>query len=67
MILSGWVGATLGPTMLPAVRDAMRRHTLDYMADGTVLALGRLGREAVALGAATLPVHELLTAGGRMG
>ncbi|WP_328911975.1 MULTISPECIES: ROK family transcriptional regulator [unclassified Streptomyces] len=67
VILSGWVGATLGPTMLPAVRDAMRRHTLDYMADGTVLALGRLGREAVALGAATLPVHELLTAGGRMG
>lgn len=66
VILSGWVGATLGPAMLPAVRDAMRRHTLDYMADGTVLALGRLGREAVALGAATLPVHELLTAGGRM-
>jgi len=65
VILSGWVSAAMGPAMLPAVRDAMRRHTLDYMADGTVLELGRLGQEAVALGAATLPVHELLTAGGR--
>ena len=65
VILSGWVSAAMGPAMLPAVRDAMRRHTLDYMAGGTVLEIGRLGQEAVALGAATLPVHELLTAGGR--
>ncbi|WP_159011702.1 hypothetical protein [Streptomyces sp. NRRL F-5123] len=50
--------------MLPAVRDAMRRHTLDYPAERAVLELGRLGPEQVALGAATLPVHELLTAGG---
>jgi predicted NBD/HSP70 family sugar kinase len=65
VILSGWVSSAMGPTMLPAVRDAMRRHTLDYMAGRTVLELGRLGQEAVAMGAATLPVHELLTAGGR--
>lgn len=65
VILSGWVSAAMGPAMLPAVRDAMRRHTLDYMAERTVLELGRLGPEQVALGAATLPVHELLTAGGR--
>jgi predicted NBD/HSP70 family sugar kinase len=65
VILSGWVSAAMGPAMLPAVRDAMRRHTLEYMASGTVLEMGRLGPEAVALGAATLPVHELLTAGGR--
>jgi predicted NBD/HSP70 family sugar kinase len=65
VILSGWVSAAMGPAMLPAVRDAMRRHTLDYMAAGTALEMGRLGPEAVALGAATLPVHELLTAGGR--
>lgn len=67
VILSGWVSAAMGPTMLPAVRDAMHRHSLDYMAGGTILTLGRLGPEAVALGAATLPVHELLTAGGRAG
>ncbi|MFI0720413.1 ROK family protein [Streptomyces sp. NPDC021224] len=65
VILSGWVSAAMGPAVLPAVRDAMRRHTLDYLAGRTVLELGRLGPEQVALGAATLPVHELLTAGGR--
>ncbi|WP_307795462.1 ROK family transcriptional regulator [Actinacidiphila acididurans] len=62
VILSGWTSATLGPAMLPAVQDAVRRHALDYMAAATSLDLGRLGPEAVALGAATLPVHELLTA-----
>jgi predicted NBD/HSP70 family sugar kinase len=65
VILSGWVSAAMGPAMLPAVRDAARRHTLDYLAERTVLELGRLGPEQVALGAATLPVHELLTVGGR--
>lgn len=65
VILSGWVSAAMGPAMLPAVRDATRRHTLDYLAERTVLELGRLGPEQVALGAATLPVHGLLTAGGR--
>jgi predicted NBD/HSP70 family sugar kinase len=65
VILSGWLSMALGPVMLPAVHDAMRRHSLDYMAAATRLELGRLGQEAVALGAATLPVHELLTAGGR--
>ncbi|MFC4031382.1 ROK family protein [Streptomyces polygonati] len=63
VILSGWLSMSLGPAMLPAVHDAMRRHSLDYMAAATRLELGRLGQEAVALGAATLPVHELLTAG----
>jgi predicted NBD/HSP70 family sugar kinase len=65
VILSGWLSLAMGPTMMPAVRDAVSRHALDYMAGDTVLELGRLGQEAVALGAATLPVHELLTAGGR--
>lgn len=64
VILSGWVSGAMGPMMLPAVRDAMNRHTLDYLAAGSVLELGRLGAEAVALGAATLPVHELLMGGG---
>ncbi|MFJ5610342.1 ROK family transcriptional regulator [Streptomyces sp. NPDC093221] len=63
VILSGWVSGAMGPTMLPAVRDAMRRHTLDYLAAGTAVELGRLGPEAVALGAATLPVHGVLTGG----
>ncbi len=66
VILSGWLSLAMGPSMLPAVRDAMRRHTLDYLRGHTALELGRLGQEAVALGAATLPVHELLTSGGQL-
>jgi predicted NBD/HSP70 family sugar kinase len=65
VILSGWVSAALGPAMLPVVREEMDRHVLGYMSGGTGLELGRLGQEAVALGAATLPVQQLLTAGGR--
>ncbi len=65
VVLSGWLGAALGPAALPAVRDAMHRHTLDYLTGGTAVELGRLGPDAVALGAATLPVHEVLTHGGR--
>jgi hypothetical protein len=45
----------------------MRRHALDHLAGGTAVELGRLGPDAVALGAATLPVHEVLTHGGRTG
>ncbi|MEW2521187.1 ROK family transcriptional regulator [Actinacidiphila alni] len=67
VVLSGWVSGAMGPAMLPVVRDAVRRHALDYLAAGTVLELGRLGPDAVALGAATLPVHGLLAAGERTG
>jgi len=65
VVLSGWAGATLGPAILPAVRDAVRRHTLDYMYGHTLIELGQLGQEAVALGAATLPIVDLLATTGR--
>lgn len=65
VVLSGWAGATLGAAILPAVRDAVRRHALAYMYGSTLIELGQLGQEAVALGAATLPIVELLAAGTR--
>jgi predicted NBD/HSP70 family sugar kinase len=65
VVLSGWAGATLGAAILPAVRDAVRRHTLSYMYGHTLIELGQLGQEAVALGAATLPIVELLATGNR--
>jgi predicted NBD/HSP70 family sugar kinase len=67
VVLSGSAGAIMGPAILPAVRDAVGRHALDYLAERTEVVLGRLGPEAVALGAATLPVARLLAAGGRTG
>lgn len=64
VILSGWAGEVMGPAILPMVRDAVRRHALAYMYESTVVQLGELGQEAVALGAATLPIVELLASGG---
>jgi predicted NBD/HSP70 family sugar kinase len=67
VVLSGSAGAIMGPAILPAVRDAVSRHALGYLVERTEVVLGRLGPEAVALGAATLPIAELLANGGRTG
>jgi len=67
VVLSGSAGAIMGPAILPAVRDAVGRHALGYLAGRTEVVLGQLGPEAVALGAATLPIALLLAAGGRIG
>ncbi|MBP2324294.1 putative NBD/HSP70 family sugar kinase [Kibdelosporangium banguiense] len=65
VVLSGWVSAVLGPAILPAVRDAVKRHTLPYLFAETGIELGQLGNAEVALGAATLPVLQLLATGAR--
>jgi predicted NBD/HSP70 family sugar kinase len=65
VVLSGWVSAVLGPTILPAVRDAVQRHALPYLYAQARIELGQLGSEEVALGAATLPVLQLLANGAR--
>ena len=64
VILAGWVGQQLGPLLMPAIREAARRHALPYLFDQTRIGVGELGPGAVALGAATLPVARLLAAGG---
>jgi predicted NBD/HSP70 family sugar kinase len=64
VVLSGWAAATMGPAILPAVRETVRRHALPYMYGQVRVELGELGPEAVALGAATLPVAQVLAAGG---
>jgi predicted NBD/HSP70 family sugar kinase len=65
VVLSGWVSATLGPVILPDVRDAVKRHALPYLFAQTEIELGQLGNEEVAMGAATLPVVQLLATGAR--
>ena len=60
IILGGWSGLLLGERLLPAIRDAARRHSLRHPFADTSIELGRLGPEAVALGAATLPVERFL-------
>ncbi|WP_232666309.1 ROK family transcriptional regulator [Pseudonocardia sp. TRM90224] len=65
IVLSGWAGETLGVAILPGVRAAVDRFALSYMVGKTEVELGTLGPPGVALGAATLPVVEVLSAGGR--
>ncbi|GAA1664284.1 ROK family transcriptional regulator [Fodinicola feengrottensis] len=64
VVLSGWVGLALGPKVLSAVEATVRRHALPYLAGNARIVVGELGPEAVAMGAATMPVVRLLMAGG---
>jgi predicted NBD/HSP70 family sugar kinase len=61
IILGGWAGLLLGERMLPAVRAAAREHSLRYPFDRCSIELGRLGPDAVTMGAATLPVEAVLS------
>lgn len=65
VILGGWVGLKLGPLLLPQIREIVAAQALDYAAARVSVVLGRLGTEAVALGASTLVVEELLARGGQ--
>jgi len=60
VILGGWAGLLLGRRLLPAIRESARRNSLRHLFAATTLELGQLGPEAVALGAATLPVEAFL-------
>jgi predicted NBD/HSP70 family sugar kinase len=60
VILGGWAGLLLGGRLLPAIRESARRNSLRHLFAATSLELGQLGPEAVALGAATLPVESFL-------
>jgi predicted NBD/HSP70 family sugar kinase len=60
VILGGWAGLLLGGRLLPAIRESARQHSLRHPFAATSIELGRLGPEAVALGAATLPVERFL-------
>jgi len=60
IILGGWAGLLLGERLLPAIREAAREHSLTHRFAQTSIELGRLGTDAVALGAATLPMERFL-------
>jgi predicted NBD/HSP70 family sugar kinase len=65
IILGGWVGLKLGPSLLPRIREALATQALEYPASRVSVELGELGPDAVALGASTVVVEELLASGGR--
>jgi len=63
VVLGGWTAGALGG-LLPRVRESASRHALRQPFGQARIELGRLGVDAVALGAATLPIARLLTDGG---
>jgi predicted NBD/HSP70 family sugar kinase len=60
VILGGWTGLALGARLLPQIRAAAQAHALAYPFGQAEIELARLGPDAVAFGAATLPVAALL-------
>ena len=64
IVLGGWAGLLLGERYLPELREEVGRHALRQPYEQVSIVLCELGRDAVALGAATLPVFRLLRDGG---
>ena len=64
IVLGGWTGLALGQRFLPEIRAATAEHALRQPFAQTSIVLCDLGPDAVALGAATLPVARLLSSGG---
>ncbi|MEU4604513.1 ROK family transcriptional regulator [Kribbella sp. NPDC023972] len=64
IVLGGWAGLLLGERYLDDLRVAVGEHALRQPYAQVSIVLCELGRDAVALGAATLPVLRLLRDGG---
>jgi|SRR5580658_3342664 predicted NBD/HSP70 family sugar kinase len=60
IILGGWAGLLLGARILPGIRAAAERHALSHRFAQASIDVGQLGPDAVALGAATLPLEHFL-------
>jgi predicted NBD/HSP70 family sugar kinase len=67
IVIGGWVGQLLGPRLLPRIREIAAARALRYPFSRVAIELGRLGPDAVAMGAATLVVERFLSDGGRVG
>jgi predicted NBD/HSP70 family sugar kinase len=66
IVIGGWVGQLLGPRLLPRIRETAAARALRYPFSHVAIELGRLGPDAVAMGAATLIVERFLSEGGRV-
>jgi predicted NBD/HSP70 family sugar kinase len=64
IVLGGWAGVAIGAKHLPAIRQGAAAHALRQPFQEASIELCELGGDAVALGAATLPIARLLAAGG---
>ncbi|MEV7690709.1 ROK family transcriptional regulator [Streptomyces bungoensis] len=65
ILIGGWAGLQLGARFLPAVRRHAATYALRHPADKVTIELGRLGPDAVTVGAAILPLADFFAEGGR--
>ena len=65
ILIGGWAGLQLGPRFLPAVRRYADAYALRHPAERVSIDLGKLGPDAVTVGAASLPLADLFARGGR--
>jgi len=64
IVLGGWAGPALGESLLPQIRAAAAAQSLRHPYRQTTIEMCQLGPDAVAFGAATLPLAALLAQGG---
>jgi len=65
IIIGGWLGLRLGPLLLRRIKEVLSEQALAYPAARVSIQLGELGRDAVALGASTLVLDDLVSRGGK--
>ncbi|MEU6348533.1 ROK family transcriptional regulator [Streptomyces sp. NPDC047072] len=65
ILIGGWAGLQLGARFLPAVRRHASSYALRYPAEKVTVDLGKLGPDAVTVGAAILPLDDFFARGGR--
>ncbi|MFJ3334878.1 ROK family protein [Streptomyces sp. NPDC086766] len=65
ILIGGWAGLQLGAHFLAAVRRHAVAYALRHPAERVTVDLGRLGPDAVTVGAAILPLADFFARGGR--
>jgi predicted NBD/HSP70 family sugar kinase len=63
IIVGGWFGDRIASELLPELRATVRHYSLDQPGGEVVVERSLLGPEAVALGAATLPISHFIESG----
>ncbi|MFF6996793.1 ROK family protein [Streptomyces sp. NPDC008313] len=65
ILIGGWAGLRLGSRLLPAVREHAVSYALRHPAARVSVDIGKLGPDAVTVGAAILPLADFFARGGR--
>ena len=63
IVIGSWFGRSIDSSFVPRVRDAASRYALELPFAQVSFAAAQLGSDAVAMGAATLPIEHFLNSG----